>query len=190
MQLGSLFLLPVPLFIPSLKGDLIPQKHQQPEVLGVFAPLQHFFQRRAALFLSRRRLPLPRLAVPVGQFQKGARPLLGLKCKYFQRTGLRLQGRVLLPEKVLDQQHHRHRLRICLPGELLVGGQQDLDLFQIELHLPDRDQRCKVKGCLRIQPHRRVQRFVRWAGHADEAQRVFFQWQGIHLEPIPEIPHQ
>ena len=82
VQLGSLFLLPVPLFIPSLKGDLIPQKHQQPEVLGVFAPLQHFFQRRAALFLSRRRLPLPRLAVPVGQFQKGERPLLGLKYKY------------------------------------------------------------------------------------------------------------
>ena len=87
VHLGSLFLLPVPLFIPSLKGDLISQKHQQPEVLGVFAPLQHFFQRRAALF-PRFRLLLPRLAVSVGQFQKGERPLLGLKCKYFQRTCL------------------------------------------------------------------------------------------------------
>ena len=189
VQLGSLFLLPVPLFIPSLKGDLIPQKHQQPKVLGVFAPLQHFFQRRAALFPRFRLLSL-RFAVSVGQFQKGARPLLGLKYKYFQRTGLGLQGRVLIPEKVLDQQHHRHRLRICLPGELLVGGQQTLDLFQIELHLPDRDHGRKVKGCLRIQPHRRVQRFARREGHADEAQRVFFQRQGIHLEPIPEILHQ
>ena len=189
VHLGLHFLLPVPLFIPSLKGDLISQKHQQPEVLGVFAPLQHFFQRRAALFPRFRLLPL-RFAVSVSQFQKGERPLLGLKQKYFQRTGLRLQGRVLLPEKVLDQQHHRHRLRIRLPGELLVGGQQTLDLFQIELHLPDRDHGRKVKGCLHIHPHRRVQRFVRRAGHADGAQRVFFQRQVIHLEPIPEIPHQ